>query len=177
MTAGSPSMHYLTPMPRVRIKSCIQNFNYLQFDPELLQLASLTLYQTHKLYIHLYLDITSPTECFRFLIQFYGRGFLGTHYRTLIPHVPSIHLPSKTCVIYNSITDSQVKKSTKESLILLHVLHVRPFPIDIIYDFTGDSSQMFENIGINKRKARGNLPLKCIYGRILWNLISFLCQS
>jgi hypothetical protein len=98
-------------------------------------------------------------------------------YRTLIPRVPSIHLPSKTWVIYNSSTDSQVQKSTKASLILVHARHVFPFPIDINYDFTGDSSQMFENIGINKQKARGNLPLKCIYGRILWNLISFLCQS
>jgi hypothetical protein len=177
MTAGSPPMHYRTPMPHVRITSCIQNSGYLQFDPRLLQLASLTLYRTHKLYIHLYLDITSPTERFHFLSQFYGRGFPGTRYRTLIPRVPSIHLPSETWVIYNSSTDSQVQKSTKASLILVHARHVRPFPIDINYDFTGDSSQMFENIGINKRKARGNLPLKCIYGRILWNLISFLCQS
>jgi hypothetical protein len=153
MTAGSPPMHYRTPIPRVRITSCIQNSVYLQFDPRLLLLASLTLYRIHKLYINISLDITSLTERFHFLSQFCGRGFSGTRYRTLIPHVPSIHLPSETWVIYNSSTNSHVQKSTKAYLILIHARHVQPFPIDINYDFTGDSSQMFENIGINKRKA------------------------
>jgi len=119
----------------------------------------------------------SPPEHFRFLRQFYGHGFPGTRYQTLIPRVSSIHLPYETWVIYNSNIDSQVKKSTKVSLILVHARHVRPFPIDIKHDFTGDSSQMFKNIGINKWKDQGNLPLKCIYGKILWNLISFFYQS
>jgi hypothetical protein len=88
MAAGSPPMHYRTPMP-------IYNST-----PWLLELPSLTLYRTHNLYIHLYLDITSPTERLRFLSQFYGRGFPATRYRTLIPHVASIHLPSKTWVIH-----------------------------------------------------------------------------
>jgi hypothetical protein len=171
-------MHYRTPMPRIGITSCIQNSGYLQFNPGLLELASLSLYRTHKLYIHLYLDITSSTERFHFLSQFYDCGFPGMRYQTVIPCVPSIHLLSTTWVIYNSTTDSQVQKSTKASLILLHARHVHPFPIHINYDFTSDSSpQMFKNIGINKWKARGNLPLKFIYGRILWNLISLICQS
>jgi hypothetical protein len=100
MATGSPPMHYQTPMLRVRITSCIQKSSYLQFDPRLLELPSLTLYRPHNLYIHLYLEITSPTERFRFVSQFYGREFPATRYQTLIPHVLSIHLQYETWVIH-----------------------------------------------------------------------------
>jgi len=58
--------------------------------------------------------ITSPIECFHFLSQFYGWGFLATRYQILIPRVPSIHLPSKIWVIH---------------------VYVRGFPDDGVADF------------------------------------------
>jgi len=83
---------------------------------------------------------------------------------------PYLFVSSNIC----GFTDSQVHKSIKAFFAPLHPHHLRPFPIHINYDFTSDNSpKMFEKIGINKQKAQGHLPLKCINGRILWNLISF----
>jgi hypothetical protein len=58
----------------------------------------------------------------------------------------------------------------------LHPRYLPPFPMHINYDFTSDNRpDRFENIGFNKRKARGHLPLKCINRRILWDLIKKNC--
>jgi hypothetical protein len=117
--------------------SCTQNFSDLQFDPELLEFASLTL----------------PT-----MTLFYCPAF------------PYLVDSSK----FRGFTDSQVHKSFKAFFAPLHPRHLRPFPMHINYAFTNESStQMFEKIGINQRKAQGHLPLKRINGRILWNLMKF----
>jgi hypothetical protein len=57
---------------------------------------------TTQLVLHMNYEICSrsPTDRFRFLSQFYARGFPATRYRTLIPRVPSVHLASKTWVIH-----------------------------------------------------------------------------
>jgi len=79
---------------------------------------------------------------------------------------------------FHGFTDSRVQKSLKAFFAPLHPHHLLHFPMHINCDFTSDKSpDMFENIGINKWKDRGHIPLKRINGRILWDLVIFLCPS
>ena len=80
---------------------------------------------------------------------------------------------SKFC----GFTPSRVQKSLKGFVAPLHTRYLPPFPMDINYAFKSDNQpDKFENIGFNKWKARGHLPLKCIDRRPLWDLvISFAC--
>jgi hypothetical protein len=117
-----------------------QNFGALQFDPRLLELASLTL----------------PTMTL-----------------SVRPAFPYLVESSK----FRGFTHSRVQKSLKAFFAPLHPRHLLPFPMHINYAFTSDNPpDRFENIGFNKRKARGHLPLKRINRRILWDLIIFFAS-
>jgi hypothetical protein len=78
---------------------------------------------------------------------------------------------------FRGFTHSRVQKSLKAFFAPLHPRHLPPFPMHINYAFTSDNPpDRFENIGFNKRKARGHLPLKRINRRILWDLIIFFAS-
>jgi hypothetical protein len=53
-------------------------------------------------------------------------------------------------------------------------LSYKTFPIQINYACTSENPRdRLKNIGFNKWKARGHLPLKCINKQILWDLVIF----
>jgi len=119
--------------------SCTQNFHALQFNPVLLELATVPLP-----IMSLSIQLTFP-----YLVEF-----------------------SK----FGGWTPFQVQKSLKEFVAPLHPRYLLPFPIDINYAFKSHNwRDMFKNIGFNKWKSWGHLPLKWIDMWILWDLV--ICFS
>jgi hypothetical protein len=95
---------------------------------------------------------------------------------TIRPRTSRTHNPASACNefvyrTYLSILNLVFKvwwidafpgsENLKSFVAPLHPNYLLPFPIDINYALRSHNRpDRFENIGINKRKARGNLPLK-----------------
>jgi hypothetical protein len=69
------------------------------------------------------------------------------------------------------------KLSKKFSLMSISVTFA-PFPMNINHAFISDKSpHIFKKIGINRRKGRGHIPLKCIEPRFTKDYIIILQRS